>query len=245
MGKSIAIISGKGGTGKTTVAINLSLALVGFGRDVTLVDGDLKTSNIGLHFGAPTLPVTLHEVIEGTNSIGEATYLHPSGLKIIPSGISLEKSKRAEFRSLRKAVSSITSSRDTIIFDTPPGIGEEVYEVLKLADESVVVTNPELASITDALKAIKIAEEAGSTVIGVVLNRVKDDGLELSAKNIEAIADYPVIAIIPEDASVKRALHIKQPLVYSYPNAKAAVAFKMLAAALSGKSYVDKLGKAK
>jgi septum site-determining protein MinD len=89
MSRLIAVISGKGGVGKTTTAINLGTALNKFGKDVIIVDANLTTPNVGLHLGAPIVPVNLNHVLLGKAKVADAVYEHESGTKIVPS--SLEK----------------------------------------------------------------------------------------------------------------------------------------------------------
>lgn len=88
MTKVITITSGKGGVGKTTTAINLAAALNSLGKDVILVDSNLTTPNVGIHLGAPIVPVTLNHVLLGKAKVGDAIYEHSSGTKILPSSLS-------------------------------------------------------------------------------------------------------------------------------------------------------------
>ena len=94
MGKSYVIVSGKGGVGKTTTAVNLGAALNKIDEDVVIVDTNLTTPNVGLHFGAPIVPVHLNHVMQGRAGIEEAIYEHESGTKIVPASLSLKDMKR-------------------------------------------------------------------------------------------------------------------------------------------------------
>jgi len=89
MTKFIAIMAGKGGTGKTTTSINLGAALSYFGKDVIVVDANLTTPNVGIHLGVPIVPIHLHHVLQGKNDISEAVYVHPAGPKIVPGSIAM------------------------------------------------------------------------------------------------------------------------------------------------------------
>lgn len=227
MAKFIAVASGKGGTGKTTVSINLGLALSRIGKDVIVVDSNINNAHLGLHLGFPILETTLHDVLEGKKSIIDAAYLHHSGIKIIPSSVSVNK--KADPGKLMAALRDLEKLKSTVIIDTAPGLGIEALAGLKSAEETLIVTTPDLLSVTDALKTIKIAEELGSTVIGVVLNKTRKDSMEMSVNEIEEILEKPVLGAIPEDNNVRRALHMKNPLLYLYPKSKASVAFEKLA----------------
>src|SRR3989338_5895300 len=94
MNKIIVITSGKGGVGKTTTAINLGAAINYFEKDVLVIDGNLSTPNIGVHLGSPEVPINLNHVLSGKAEPKEAVYKHESGLKIMPSSLSIKEMKK-------------------------------------------------------------------------------------------------------------------------------------------------------
>ena len=237
MTRFVAVVSGKGGVGKTITSINLGVALKNLGKDCIVLDGNLTTPDIGLHLGVPKLPITLHDVLEGKKSILNATYAHASGLKVIPADISFKALKKLNLKKLKDVFKDLKGTSEIIIMDCGAGLGKDVISVMKFADEVLVVTNPELTAVTNALKTIKIAEENNITVLGVVLNRIKGTKDEMSIKNVEALVGKPVIGFIPETDDMKKALNIKHPLVYSFPKSNATIAFKKLAAGLIGEEY--------
>lgn len=237
MTRVIAISSGKGGVGKTTMTSNLGIALNDFGQKTVVVDANMTTPNLGFHLGVPLYPKTLHDVMKGEASIDEATYIHPSGLKVIPAGLSMADLKSTNPKNLNKAVLDLVGDHDIVLLDSAAGLGKEAMSSIDTADELLVVTTPHLPSVTDALKAIKVAEEAGTKVLGVVLNRVKGRNAELSVSDVEALVGYPVIAQVPEDELMTDSLAAKMPIVAYSPNSKSSVEIKKLAAALVGVDY--------
>jgi len=94
MSRFIVITSGKGGVGKTTTSVNLAVAMQALDEDVTLVDVNLTTPNVGLHLGAPVVPVTLNHVLSGRAEIEDSIYEHESGTKVIPSSLSMDELKK-------------------------------------------------------------------------------------------------------------------------------------------------------
>ena len=101
MAKVLAIVSGKGGVGKTLVAINLAMALNNFGRRVLLIDGDIKKPNISVYLNHPHSQPTLHDVLEGKIPIKDAAMVHESGLKYIAGDNSIKRLNRFSIGSWR------------------------------------------------------------------------------------------------------------------------------------------------
>ncbi len=239
MTKYIAILSGKGGAGKSTTSINLGTALNYFGKDVTVVDTNFTTPNIGIYLGVPVVPINLHHVLQGKNHISEAVYLHPSGTKIVPGGISLKDLKTTNPVNLKKVLRGLYGTTDIVLLDAAAGLGRDTLLAIDASDSVILVTNPELPAITDALKTIKVTEELGKRVLGVILTRTKENNFDLSVKNIETILGKPVIGKIPEDRAVRESLIRKDPVVLTHPDSPASVEYKKLAALLLGRKYEE------
>jgi len=235
----IGIVSGKGGTGKTTSAINLGSALNYFNRDVTIVDGNLSTPNIGVHLGVPLVPINLHHVLQGKNNIKEAVYVHPTGTKIVPAGLSIDDIRNTTPDGLVKAVKNLDGVSDIVIIDGAAGLGREALATINASDELIIITNPEMPAITDALKTIKISEALGKKVLGVVLTRTKQNNMDIALKNIETMLEKPILGIIPEDKCVREAQVKRDAVVYTHPKSGAAIAYKKLAANLVGQDYTE------
>src|SRR3989344_2697570 len=144
MTKVITITSGKGGVGKTTTAINLAAALNAFGKEVIIVDANLTTPNVGLHFGAPIVPVNLNHVLLGKAKIADAIYEHESGTKIIPSSLSVKELRNINHSKLKDIGKKLKRLADIIIYDSAAGLGEEAIAAMEAADELIIVTNPEI-----------------------------------------------------------------------------------------------------
>lgn len=240
MTRFITVISGKGGVAKTTTAINLGVALNMFGKDVTVVDANLTTPNVGLYLGAPVVPINLHHVLQGKYHVNDATYLLPCGIKMVPASIALQDLKGVKPESLGKALSGLNKNSDIVLVDGAAGLGREALAAMEVADELLIVTNAELPAITDALKTIKLAEQMKKSVLGVVLTRSRDDELEVSVRNIEAILEKPVVGVVPFDESVREALQLKDAVVLTHPKSRAAVGYKKLAATILGREWNEK-----
>ncbi len=244
MTKVITICSGKGGVGKTTTSANLAAALHLLGKDVTIVDANVTTPNLGLHLGIYEVPKTLHDVLQGKATLSEATYLHPIGFKVVPSSLNVNVLNAKMRKTLRRVLDKSSHNSDFVIIDSSPGLGKEARLAIEAGDEVLIVTNPEMPAIVDALKTIKMAEKSGTKITGVVLNRVSGNN-EMSIKNAEHFLDSKVIEVIPEDKRMKLALRRREPLVVVKPYSKASRAYRRLAMRLAGyevsSSFLDSL----
>jgi len=219
--KAICII-GKGGAGKTTVALNLASSLQKLGKDVVVVDANLKTPNLGLSLGISSM-VTLNDVLNDQRNINESVYIHKSGLRIIPSSILLNDSD-VEIGKLKEAIKDLKV--DFVIIDAP-NLSYDAQEAIKASDEVLVVANPDHVSIADSLKAIKFAEANGAVVIGILLN--KTGYLDMPVKRIEEILEKPIVAKIPENIYFKKSLKMRVPFVNLFPRNRISKNFEELA----------------
>lgn len=234
MGRIITIISGKGGVGKTTTAINLGAALNKIGNEVIVADLNLNTPNIGVHLGAPIVPVTLNHVLRGKADIEDAIYEHSSGTKIIPSSLSVKEITNFNTRKIPFIIRRLRDLADYIILDSAAGFSEEAIATIEAGEEIIVVTNPELPAVTDALKAVKIARNLGKEVRGVVITRHRDAKYEMPLSSIRSMLESPIIGVIPEDDSVKKALTKRDAVIHTSPKSKVSKKYLEIAHKING-----------
>ncbi|NOZ59493.1 MAG: P-loop NTPase [Euryarchaeota archaeon] len=237
MGVSITICSGKGGTGKTTISANLGVALAQLGKDVLILDADIEMANLELILGLEEVSTTLHHVLAGEADISEAIYEGPAGVKVVPAGISLETLKKADPDRL-DAVLEALKNVEILLIDAPAGLGRSVLTALSTAQEAMLVVNPEISSMSDALKTKIVAKKLGTHVLGAVLNRATFDSSDLTVKEVEMILETKILAVVPEDPEVRRSAAFGQPFVIRAPNSQASQAIKKLAADLVGEEYI-------
>ena len=108
---------------------------------------------------------------------------------------------------------------------------------IEASDEVLIVTNPNLPAVTDALKTVNVAEEAGTEDLGVVLNKVKDHDSELETEEVESMIGYEVLMEVPHDEKVEEALALKKPVIHHEPNHHISERFKGVAAELAQLEY--------
>ena len=235
-GNTIGIVSGKGGVGKTTITANVGVSLVkDFNLNVIVVDANVLTSNLGIHLGFIREPVSLYDVLKNKLKVEQATYVHSSGLSVIPSSLAINET--IDCRRLKSIINSLSRVYDFVIVDSAPGLSREALMVLEACDSFIVVTNPELPSVTDCTKTIKVLEEKNKKVIGIVLNKVMGKRYELTKEHIENLTEKHVIAEIPYDDHVPLSIANKEPVVINSPNCSASIRLRQLAGYLCNKPF--------
>lgn len=237
---SIAVVSGKGGVGKTTISANLSIALAEFGKKVTVLDADIEMANLEYHFGI-TAHTSLLDVLKERASLQDAIYTPYEGLDlwVVPAGIELTKLKGINPDTLSDVIEYLTDSShtDILIVDSPAGLNQNTVVAISACQNTLLVVNPEIPSLSDALKTRVVAEKLGSAILGVVVNRTSRTKEELAPEEIETILEKKVMAVIPEEPRMKACVNYGIPLIKAYPDSPAAHAFKKLAADISGNEY--------
>jgi septum site-determining protein MinD len=228
MNRIIVITSGKGGVGKTTTAINLGAAMNYFGKDVLIIDGNLSTPNVGIH---------LNHVLLGKADPREAVYEHESGMKVMPSSLSIKELKRVKPAKIGDFRKDFKTMNDYIIVDSAAGLSDEALATLDLADELIIITNAEMPAITDALKTIKLAEQMKKPIMGVIVTRVRKDNIEMTPEAVRDMLETPILGMIPEDMNIKRALNQKDAIIHTHPKSNASRAYKEIAARIVQAEY--------
>ncbi len=237
MTRIIGVVSGKGGVGKTTLVSNLSYVLTELGKDVTAIDTNLTTPHLGLHLGFHLTPKSLHDFLRGDAKPNEVVYFHPFGFKVIPAGLSVNDLVGADADKLEHLTLNLLGKTDFILIDSAPSLGKEAALSLKMSDEILLLTNPNLPAVLDILKVAKVAESMNKVILGVVVNRVnrKLDGL--SASEIEDMVKYPIISQIPEDLNVQRALSSRTSVLDYNPSSPASIEIRRLGHHIVGKEF--------
>jgi septum site-determining protein MinD len=235
MGDSIAVSSGKGGTGKTNVAINLGVALADLGKSVAIVDASLTTPDISLHLGIPFHVKSLSHVLKENSGAEESVYTHRSGAKIIPGNIHVDVLKEFEGKKFSKLLKNLKKENDFVLVDCAAGLGREAVSAIKNCDKMLAVANPELACAVNCSKAVQISKDMKVEPMGVVLNRINRHKYELNEKDIKHLLNgMPIIGRISEDENVAAAIRKSKSILEYDPGCDAAKEFRNIALALAG-----------
>jgi septum site-determining protein MinD len=220
--------------GKTSVVASLGEAISGLGKKVLLIDGNLSAPNLGMHLKIINPERTLHDILDNKIQVKDAIYNY-GNLDIIPA--STFGNDRINPLKLKEKIKPLKKDYDIIIIDSSPALNEETFGVMIASDSLLVVTTPDLPTLSMTLKAIKVAKQRGIPIDGLILNKVHNRDFELSLEEIEDTSEVPVMAVIPHDINVLRALSKFQPYTQYELKSEGTREFKKLAATLIGERY--------
>lgn len=237
----IGITGGKGGVGKTTIAINMATAMAQMGRRVLLLDGDLGLANVDVLLGiAPRL--NLGHVVSGERLLEDVLVEVPQGFAIIPAASGLERLASLtdiEHAGLIRAFSSLGRGIDTLLVDTAAGISPSVLQLLRACQHVVLAVCDEPASVTDAYALVKVlSRNYGVSRFQVVGSMARERGAgenifrtlsRVAGRFLDVTLEYA--GEIPEDPLLRRAIREQRPVVDAYPSSPSARALKQLSIA--------------
>jgi len=233
----VGVLSGKGGVGKTTVTSNLASAMANvFNRKSIILDTNVSSSHIRLHFGEyDEIKKTLRDVIRDDSMLEKAVISNDmTGVDLVPSPQNL---KSLDLNKLRTLASTLAPSQyDFVIIDSSPGFGDDVSDGIKASNKIVIVTNPFIPDVTDALKIMEMVKKQKRDVI-VAVNRLRGKKHELDTEEIRQMLDAKDIIEIPEDDKVPESISKGVPLVVYKKGSKASMAIKRLAGLIIGEYY--------
>ncbi len=229
MSVSITIASGREDVGKTTVAVNLAVAIAKRGVDVTILDTDVEMANLELQFGLE-IKKTLKDVLSGDACIEDVIYTGYHGVKIIPVGMPLSDLRYTDADLFLKAIKEIARSSEILILDAPSGLGRDVVTAIAASQDLLLVVNPEVSSMTDALKTKIVTKKLGTNLIGLIINRAGISRTDITTEEIELLLQLESKGVIPEDEEIKKACSTGRPVVISNPDSPAGQVFKEMAA---------------
>ena len=237
MGELIAILSGKGGTGKTSVCAGLATALADQGRKVLCIDCDIGLRNLDISLGmADVGTLSFLDVCSGGYGLDQAAK-HPAYEKLFfltaPMNCPADRVDRADFAQMLR---HSREQFDYVLLDAPAGLDEGFRLASKFADRILLVTGPDPAAIRDAGRIGEVLELMGKDRVRLIVNRINKKiaaSLDLTVDDIMDRAGLPLMGVVPEDANVVLAAAYGRPLL-KISRRGAAAACKRIAKRIQG-----------
>ena len=235
----ITITSGKGGVGKTNIAVNLAIALKMLGKRILLIDADIGMANVDVLLGSISKHNML-DLLEDSVELKDVLVEGVHGINYISGSSGVEKALNftyEERRILHKKLASCGELADIILVDTGAGLGRHVLDFLIAADEVLLVTTPEPTSLSDAFAVLKTYNlHSEKKNIRLIVNRIFDEEerdeviekLNATAKKILNV-QIDCAGYIFEDRAVIECVKKQRPFVVEKPNSLAAKCINQLA----------------
>jgi flagellar biosynthesis protein FlhG len=249
--RTIAVTSGKGGVGKSSLAVSLAIALAQGGASVTLLDADLGLANINVILGI--IPkFNLYHVIKGKKKLKDIVIDIPEGIKIIAGASGFHQLANLDSKQIGEFIQSVSEldSDDYMIIDTGAGVSQNVLRFVIAADDILVVTTPEPTAITDAYGIIKsIASQSPEKSVKLIVNRVNSvsEGKRVAQRVITIAGQFlnmkvENLGFIFDDMYVPKSVRNQKPFIISYPKAKASICVYMIADRIANKEVSQRKG---
>ena len=238
----ITITSGKGGVGKSNVAVNLAVQLQKLGKKVLIFDADFGLANVEVMFGAVP-EFNLSDLLYRGKKIQEIITKGPEDIGFISGGtgiMGLNNLSKDQVSFLVRSLRELDMLADFILIDTGAGISDHVLEFVLSSPEVLLVTTPEPSSLTDAYSLLKTLYRnpdfvCENTKIRIVANRVMslEEGNHVYGKLNSVVEQFlhgtiDYAGMIPQDVMLEKAIRQQQPVSLYAPSSKSAKAFEVL-----------------
>ncbi len=242
---TVAVLSGKGGVGKTNIAVNLAICLSGRGLRVALLDADLGLANADLLLDV-ALTQNLWHVAAGQRSIEEVGRVVAGGVFFVPGASGIEQAADLpdlQRQHLLEELSRLAAQTDVMVLDCGAGISRNVLTMAGAADISLLITTPEPTALTDAYAVVKSLacrrSGAGSVHLVVNLARSGEEArrtFERLARVSERFIKFPIAdgGFLLQDTHVELAVRQRCPFVIRYPRCAASACISAIASRLAG-----------
>ena len=238
----IAVTSGKGGVGKSNIAVNLAIQLSTAGKDVVLLDADLGLANCDVLCNLE-LPANLSHVIARRRQLADVMVQGPGGFRLVGGASGLARmADLSDFdrQRLVESLAELEQQADVILIDTGAGISPNVLAFTRAADHVLVVTTPEPTAITDAYAVIKVMSKDNATRrISLLVNQVRAaaegrivyDRIAGVSRQFLGVSVYDA-GYVMADESVSSAVRLRKPFLVAYPRCPASLCIAQLAVRL-------------
>jgi flagellar biosynthesis protein FlhG len=227
----ITVTGGKGGVGKSSVALNIAISLSRKGHRVLIIDTDFGFSNIDVMLGVKTRHDLL-DVVKQDLDIRDIIEQGLEGVQFISGGSGVYELTQLDGNELMHIVNNLKNLEDvadTVIFDTGAGVSDNILRLVYASHDTLVVTTPEPTAVVDAYALIKIIGEQGKSAgVRLIINKadnpseaasVMDCIVRIAKKNLDVHVDK--LGCIMRDVNMQKAIRMQVPILVSFPNCTA------------------------
>ena len=238
MGELIAVLSGKGGTGKTSVCAGIATVLASSGRKVLCIDCDVGLRNLDISLAmSDNDSLSFRDVCQGNYPLSQAA-VHPDypSLHFLTAPVN-QLPESIDTDAFGGMLAQARADFDYIFLDAPAGIDAGFRLAAIYADRCILVTGPSPAAIRDASRAGEMLELMGKKNVRLIVNRVSRrlfSGMSITIDDVMDNTGLPLLGIIPEDPSVTLATALSMPLQKYRPRSGAAQACRRIANRIQG-----------
>lgn len=238
----ITVTSGKGGVGKSNMAVNLATWFRNFGKRVIIFDADFGLANVEVMFG--TVPkYNLSDVIYGSMDISQIITKGPHDIGFISGGsgiVGLNNLSETQLRSLTRSLNKLNTLCDVLIIDTGAGVSNQVLDFVLASPEVLVVSTPEPSSLTDAYSLLKALYKSPrflpmDTKLYLVANKVasEEEGAAVYNKLNSVVDQFlggsiDYLGMIPSDPGLEKAVRSQKVISITAPFSKSSKAFEQI-----------------
>ncbi|MBQ7573737.1 MAG: septum site-determining protein MinD [Clostridia bacterium] len=240
MGKIILIASGKGGTGKTTLAANLSIELSKLGHLSVAVDMDMGLRNLDIALGVESSIVyDILDVVSGRVDLDDALIKHIrySNLYVLSSPQGNADKEELDNEKLTEVFQTLKSRFEYCIIDAPAGLDKGFLYSLSVCDEVILVTTPDVSALRDADRVVSVVEETNGKTVRLIVNKIYPELIEKGVMmNVDDCVDMigiSPIGLIPYDVDLFK-LALSQDVAVDNPNSEAGAAISNIARRITG-----------
>jgi flagellar biosynthesis protein FlhG len=249
----LAVTSGKGGVGKTSLAVNISVMLAKHGVRTTLFDADFGLANAHIFLGINPVH-SIADLLNRRASVEEILMDGPCGMKLIPGGSGILQLAELDESSRTCIIDELTQLRkmtDVLVIDTSAGVSRNVLRFIGLADEVLTIATPNIASTLDAFGLIRIAvQQKVPGNINLIVNRVKNRSQsdQVFTKLAQCADDFlgeevNNIGYVFEDSNIEKAIQYRTPLLNLCPDSPALLCIEEIVQRLLQKKKIWKGGR--
>jgi len=216
MGVSVCLASGKDGVGRSTITVNLGIALSKLGISTVVVDGDIEGASFGLILGVDPDTPSLHDCLAGKIACEDAI-IEAFGVNALVGGITIEQIVDVSVDGFSDILDGLIESFDIVLVDSPAGLGTDAVTILSSCQSVILVLTPDINSVTNTLKTLAVAKKVGTAVLGGIINRTGGQ-YDIPSDKIEDLLKVKIISEIAEDELVRQSLQEGVPIYAENPD---------------------------